>query len=128
MVARIHSRAQSELRGGLIIIGSIIALVIIASLLVALVLAPDKLENTIGRTPTSSSTTPAAGYQTPTLQPTYQTPTPQPIYQPPPAQPSYARPPQNQAATGACPRGGSHVPGKTDSNGHLHCAKCGRFM
>jgi len=29
---------------------------------------------------------------------------------------------------GDCPKGGSHVPGKTDSRGRLHCAKCGRYM
>lgn len=27
-----------------------------------------------------------------------------------------------------CPRGGTHTPGKTDSHGRLHCAKCGRYM
>ena len=29
---------------------------------------------------------------------------------------------------GDCPKGGSHVAGKTDSRGRLHCAKCGRYM
>lgn len=34
----------------------------------------------------------------------------------------------SRSTGGSCPQGGGHVGGKTDRNGRLHCAKCGRFM
>lgn len=50
----------------------------------------------------------------------------QPVYSPP----ASARRALQSAPSGSsgCPQGGAHVPGKTDRNGRLHCAKCGRFM
>ena len=71
--------------------------------------------------PAAPAPSPARTYSpSPTAQPTYSPPAP--VYVPP-------RSRQPAAANyGACPKGGSHVPGKVDANGRLHCAKCGRYM
>lgn len=57
------------------------------------------------------------------------TPTPTPVSRTPVYAPSYGATQSHSSFTaGACRSGGSHVPGKTDRNGHLHCANCGQFM
>lgn len=46
----------------------------------------------------------------------------------PPIEPPPKKVEPSPSPYGNCPRGGSHVPGKTDRRGRLHCAKCGRYM
>jgi len=44
------------------------------------------------------------------------------------ATPRITTPSRTTSTAGACRRGGEHTPGKRDSNGRLHCAKCGQYM